>query len=164
MSLDAGAFPHRPPVDDPDPDTRVVQLDTEEAATLCGRLASETATSILVSLFDEPMTASDVADRVDTSLQNAHYHLDRLAESDLVRVVDTWYSSRGVEMKVYAPSHDEFVISLSPDGRVDGADEEANAADVETGDPDVETGDSDGEGATEPERRERRPVVAGPSA
>jgi DNA-binding transcriptional ArsR family regulator len=149
MSLNAGAFPHRPPVDDPEPDTRVVRLDTEEAATLCGRLASETATSILVSLFEEPMTASDVADRVDTSLQNAHYHLDRLEESDLVRVVDTWYSSRGVEMKVYAPSHDEFVISLSPDDDA-GPDKEATAPDEDD--------------STEGERREHQPLVAGPSA
>jgi DNA-binding transcriptional ArsR family regulator len=157
MSLNAGAFPHRPPVDDPDPDTRVVRLDTEEAATLCGRLASETATSILVSLFEEPMTASDVADRVDTSLQNAHYHLDRLEESELVRVVDTWYSSRGVEMKVYAPSHDEFVISLSPDEDVDSPDQEARNTDEEATAPDEN-------GTTEDERRERQPLVAGPSA
>jgi predicted transcriptional regulator len=104
-------FPHRPPVDEPERDTRVVRLDTEEAATVCGCLASDTATSILSQLFEEPTTASDLADRVGTSLQNAHYHLERLQEIDLVRVVDTWYSSRGVEMNVYAPTHDEFVIA-----------------------------------------------------
>jgi predicted transcriptional regulator len=115
MSLNAGLFPHRPPVDEPDRGSRVVCLDTDEAAALCGSLASDTATSILSRLFEEPTTASKLADRVDTSLQNAHYHLDRLREAGLVRVVDTWYSSRGVEMDVYAPTHDEFVIAPPSD-------------------------------------------------
>ena len=111
MPPNAGLLPHRPPVDEPERDTRVVSLGSEEAASLCGSLASETATSILSRLFEEPMTASDLAECVDTSLQNAHYHLERLRDSELIRVVDTWYSSRGVEMKVYAPTHDELVIA-----------------------------------------------------
>jgi hypothetical protein len=115
MSLNAGLFPHRPPVDETDRGSRVVSLDTDEAAALCGSLASDTATSILSRLFEEPTTASDLADAVDTSLQNAHYHLDRLREAGLIRVVDTWYSSRGVEMDVYAPTHDEFVIAPAAD-------------------------------------------------
>jgi DNA-binding transcriptional ArsR family regulator len=126
MSLNAGMFPHRPTVDEPERDTRVVALDTEEAATICSSLASETANRILSRLFEDPATASDLADEVDTSLQNAHYHLDRLQKSGVVRVVDTWYSSRGVEMNVYAPTHDEFVITpptgddpVDSDGRDD---------------------------------------------
>jgi DNA-binding transcriptional ArsR family regulator len=129
MSLNAGMFPHRPTVDEPDRDTRVVALDTEEAATICASLASETANRILSQLFAEPATASDLADRVDTSLQNAHYHLERLQEADIVRVVDTWYSSRGVEMNVYAPTHDEFVITppAPDDDRADGGSEAEDA-------------------------------------
>ncbi|WP_318569716.1 helix-turn-helix domain-containing protein [Salinigranum marinum] len=132
MSLNAGMFPHRPPVDEPERETRTVTLGTEQAAALCGALASETATSILARLFEEPMTASDLADRVDTSLQNAHYHLERLRESDLIHVVDTWYSSRGVEMNVYAPTCDELVIAPS------GADADAED-ETETGEKEPET-------------------------
>jgi DNA-binding transcriptional ArsR family regulator len=122
MSQNAGLFPHRPQVDETERDRRTLTIGTEEAAHACACLASETATRILAHLFDEPTTASDVADRVDTSVQNVHYHLDRLVESGLVRVVDTWYSSRGVEMDVYAPAHDEFVLapaSQAADGAVD---------------------------------------------
>jgi DNA-binding transcriptional ArsR family regulator len=116
MSLNAGMFPHRPTVDEPERDTRVVALDTEEAATICSSLASETANRILSRLFEDPATASDLADEVDTSLQNAHYHLDRLQKSGVVRVVDTWYSSRGSEMKVYAPVNERLVIAASGSG------------------------------------------------
>lgn len=116
MATETGLLPHRPPVDELDRETRVVDLDTPEAAELCGVLASETATDILVALSDEPMTASDVAERVETSLQNAHHHLGRLRESELVRVVDTWYSSRGSEMKVYAPVNERLVFAASVSG------------------------------------------------
>jgi DNA-binding transcriptional ArsR family regulator len=79
-------------------------------------LSSETATEILAELSDEPTVASEVADRVGTSLQNAHHHLGRLREADLVRVVETWYSSRGSEMKVYAPVNERLVFAASGSG------------------------------------------------
>lgn len=114
MSTETGLLPHRPPVEEPERGTRVVELDTTEASELCGVLASETATNVLAALNEEPMVASGVADRVETSLQNAHHHLGRLREVDLVHVVDTWYSSRGSEMKVYAPVDERLVIA-APD-------------------------------------------------
>ena len=155
MSLNAGMFPHRPPVDEPDRETRVVTLDTDEAASLCGSLASETATDILARLFEEPMTASDLAERVDTSLQNAHYHLERLRDSDLIRVVDTWYSSRGVEMNVYAPTYDEFVIVPSAVDDADGRPEGDAAVDPEDDAADPDRADDGGE---------RPPLLAGQSS
>ena len=123
MATETGLLPHRPPVDEPDRETRVVELDTAEAAELCGVLSSETATEILAALSEEPMVASDVAEQVGTSLQNAHHHLGRLRETDLVRVVDTWYSSRGSEMKVYAPVNERLVLAASEDGAEPAPDE-----------------------------------------
>lgn len=113
MSTETGLLPRRTAVEEPDRGTRVVELGTAEAAELCGTLASETATDILAELSDEPTVASEVAERVGTSLQNAHHHLGRLREADLVRVVDTWYSSRGAEMKVYAPVNERLVFAAS---------------------------------------------------
>jgi DNA-binding transcriptional ArsR family regulator len=82
------------------PTGRTVALD--DAAPVFEALASETARAILARLADSPAPASDVADAVDTSIQNAAYHLDRLADADLVRPVGTWYSAKGREMEVYA--------------------------------------------------------------
>ena len=53
-----------------------------------------------------------VRPRTDTTLQNVHYHLDRLAEGGVVDVVDTWYSSRGVEMDVYALAAQPVVVCV----------------------------------------------------
>lgn len=105
-------LPHRPPVESVDGGTRVVELGTDEMSTLCGVLASETARTLLSAIEAEPRTASDVADHVDTSIQNALYHLRRLREAGLVTVVDTWYSSRGTEMKVYDTTHSRLVFAM----------------------------------------------------
>lgn len=94
--------------DDPDPDHR--RLSLEEAGPVLESLTSRTAQSILVELSDEPSTPGDVAERVDTSLQNVSYHLSKLEDAGLVTVVGTRYSSKGREMKVYASAVRSLVI------------------------------------------------------
>jgi DNA-binding transcriptional ArsR family regulator len=94
-----------------DREPRVVDLDGEDAEQVFGALSSETAREIFTALHEEPMTASDIADAVDSSIQNVRYHLENLADAGLVEVVDTWYSSRGNEMKVYAPRDGPLIVS-----------------------------------------------------
>lgn len=85
-------------------------LDSDEAGDLLSSLASDTARSVLTSLHEEPATASEVADEVDTSLQNARHHLSSLQDAGLVEVRTTRYSSKGREMDVYAPAEDPTVV------------------------------------------------------
>jgi DNA-binding transcriptional ArsR family regulator len=91
-------------------DLQTLWLDSEEAGDLLSSLASDTARSVLTALHEEPATASEVADRVDTSLQNARHHLNSLQDADLVEVAETRYSSKGREMNVYAPARDPTVV------------------------------------------------------
>ncbi len=88
----------------------MVTLEDTDAENVFEVLASETSREVLVTLYDEPGTASDLADRVDTSQQNIHYHLTRLQEAGLINEIDTWYSSRGVEMTVYGPTNEPLVL------------------------------------------------------
>jgi DNA-binding transcriptional ArsR family regulator len=105
-------FPIRSDADTPeDRQPRVVELDSEEADRVFSALSSETARRIVARLEEEPGTQSDVAEDVDTSLQNVKYHLDNLQEAGIVEPVDTWYSSRGNEMTVYAPTDGPLVVS-----------------------------------------------------
>jgi DNA-binding transcriptional ArsR family regulator len=96
---------------------RVVDLEGEDAEKVFGALSSETARAIFTALHEEPMTASDVADAVDSSIQNVRYHLENLGDAGLVEVVDTWYSSRGNEMKVYAPKDGPLIVSTDESSR-----------------------------------------------
>ena len=96
---------------------QVVDLGDEVDDTF-SVLKSEISRKILIELYEEPCTSSDVADRVDTSLQNTNYHLDRLCEANLVKVVDTQYSAKRREMKIYAPSSSVLTFVLGRDESV----------------------------------------------
>ncbi|MEF8786651.1 MAG: helix-turn-helix domain-containing protein [Haloarculaceae archaeon] len=93
-----------------DADPRVVDVDSEDADDLLAALSSGTARALLSALHNEPAPPSDLADRVDTSLQNAQYHLEKLESAGAVEVVDTAYSAKGREMDVYAPADQPLVI------------------------------------------------------
>ncbi|MFB6361226.1 MAG: ArsR/SmtB family transcription factor [Halobacteriales archaeon] len=99
-----------------------MDLTADTAESVFEALGSETARSILAALEDDPATASDLADRVETSLQNVQYHLGNLEAADLVAEVGTWYSSRGTEMTVYAPTFDRLEFTLT-----DGADDDLDS-------------------------------------
>jgi DNA-binding transcriptional ArsR family regulator len=89
---------------------RVIGLDDDETGDLLAALSSDTARDVLAALHDEADTPSGVADRVGTSLQNAQYHLGRMADAGLIEVIDTVYSEKGREMKVYAPADRPLVV------------------------------------------------------
>jgi DNA-binding transcriptional ArsR family regulator len=78
-----------------------VAFDDPAFDDVLAAIGSETARSILLSVRAEPLTASEIADRVDTSVQNTSYHLGKLADAGLVRVCDNVYSEKGCEMKCY---------------------------------------------------------------
>ncbi len=98
-----------------DAEPRVVGLDDDETGAVLSALSSDTARDLLAALHDEPVTASAVADDVDTSLQNAQYHLNRMRDAGLVEVVDTVYSEKGREMKLYAPADEPLVVFAGSD-------------------------------------------------
>ena len=63
---------------------RVIGLDDDEASDLLSALSSETARRVLAALHEEPTNAAELAERVDTSLQNVQYHLRKLDDAGLV--------------------------------------------------------------------------------
>jgi len=103
-------LPSLPDATPEDREPRVVGVDDDDADDLIAALGSETAREILTRLHDEPATKSELADAVDTSLQNVQYHLSKLDGADLVDVVDTTYSEKGREMDVYAAADEPLVL------------------------------------------------------
>jgi len=103
-----------------DGDPRVVGLDSDDADDVLAALSSGTARELLSALHDDPGTPSELADRVDTSLQNTQYHLEKLADADVIRVLDTVYSEKGREMKVYAPTDQPLVVFAGDDEKETG--------------------------------------------
>lgn len=100
-----------------DPDEhRHLSLDDDQTATVFDALSTETARDLFRCLCREPMTTSDVAGAIGTSVQNANYHLDKLRAAGLIDVVDTWYSCRGNEMRVYAARSRSITIECARSG------------------------------------------------
>lgn len=108
---------HPTPVAEPDPEIQYLSID--DAGPKLDALSSKTAQSILVELNRDPATPTELADRVDTSVQNAGYHLSQLEDAGLVTIVGTRYSEKGHEMSVYASAVAALVISepTSADGQ-----------------------------------------------
>ena len=102
------SLPSKSVSDDASP--RVIGLDSADADDLIGALSSRTARQILAALHEDAASASELADRVDSSLQNVQYHLGRMSEAGVVEVVDTVYSEKGREMKLYAPTDRPLVV------------------------------------------------------
>jgi predicted transcriptional regulator len=101
--------------DEPEPEC----VPFDRAGGMIEALSSPTARRLVGHLRDEPLPASELADRTSTSLQNVTYHLENLLSVDVVEVVDTWYSSRGKEMNVYGLAADPVVICIGdPSGAV----------------------------------------------
>ena len=105
----AGLLPSSPDID-PNDEPRVVGLDSPDADELIDALSSDTTRRVLSALHEEPAAPSALADRVDTSLQNVQYHLEKLEDAGLVEVGDTVYSEKGREMDVYVPADGALVV------------------------------------------------------
>ena len=95
-----------------DSDERPLVLDVVdgESDVVLDALAADTRRRVFRALFDEPGTASALADHLDESVQTVHYHLSELQAADLVEPVDTRYSEKGNEMTVYGPASDPIVF------------------------------------------------------
>jgi DNA-binding transcriptional ArsR family regulator len=91
-------------------DARVLDIEGEDADDAFEALSSGTARRILAAIYEEPRTPPEVRDEVGTSLQNVHYHLDRLESADLIEPSGVGYSEKGSEMTIYAPRSEAVVL------------------------------------------------------
>lgn len=95
-------------------------LPIETAGDVLETLTPRTARDIVSQLYVEPETASDIAESVDTSLQNTQYHLGQLRAAGLIDVVDTWCSAKGTEMNGYGPVAEPLVLCAGASDATDG--------------------------------------------
>jgi DNA-binding transcriptional ArsR family regulator len=90
----------------------VLSLDDDGTRDVIEALSSETAYDIFRLLNETPATAARIADRLDQSIQNVHYHLSNLESAGVIEVTDTCYSEKGREMSVYVVSKDPTLLFL----------------------------------------------------
>lgn len=88
----------------------MIDLSEEESEEILDALATRTRRQLYLLLFDSAATTSELAEQVDTSVQNVHHHISVLRDVNLVEPVDTVYSAKGNEMTVYGPASDPLVF------------------------------------------------------
>jgi DNA-binding transcriptional ArsR family regulator len=110
-----GLLGERPDVTiDRDEDPRLLCLDDEYTEEVLRQLSSETSQAVFHAVSREPLSAQDVAEELDMSIQNAMYHLNNLEETGLITVLDTHYSERGREIDIYGPPDQPLLLFLGP--------------------------------------------------
>lgn len=97
-------------IDGADVRLRVVDVDDDEADAVFDALSSETRRGVYRHVFDAPATASELADRLDTSLQNVTHHVSELERAGLIEPIGHRYSEKGNKMTVYGPASDPLVF------------------------------------------------------
>ena len=112
-------LPLKSPVEAASDGATVVSISEDAADEVFKTLSSSTARRILSLLYEEPRPAAELAEATDTTVQNVRYHLDKLRDADLIAVADTWYSEKGTEMKVYAPTESALVVTAGSESTTD---------------------------------------------
>ena len=97
----------------------VVDVNGDDADAVLDALSSDTARALYCEINEEPAPPSVLARRLDSSVQNVHYHLSNLESAGLVEVVGSDYSEKGNEMDVYGVAADPIVLAAdaSPEER-----------------------------------------------
>jgi DNA-binding transcriptional ArsR family regulator len=90
----------------------VLSLDDDATRDVIESLSSETAYEIFRLLNETPATPARIAEDLDQSVQNVHYHLTNLDAAGVIEVTDTCYSEKGREMDVYVVAEDPTLIFL----------------------------------------------------
>jgi len=91
-------------------EARVLPLDEDDADAVIDALAPDLRRGVYRLLFEQPRTMSELAEELDTSVQNVQYHISALEEANLIEPVDTIYSAKGNEATVYGPTSDPLVF------------------------------------------------------
>lgn len=115
----SGLLRNETPTAPEDADPAVVGLDETDSGAVFSVLSSGTARSLLAALYESPATKSELAEAVDTSIQNVDYHVENLLDADLVTVVEQWYSKKGNEMDVFAPANGPLVVVSGDDAQTE---------------------------------------------
>ncbi len=82
----------------------------EESKKITQVISNDTARQIIERLADSPLSASDIAERLQAPLTTITYNLEKLEDVGLIKVEKIKYSEKGREVKIYAPVRKLIVV------------------------------------------------------
>ncbi len=82
----------------------------EESKKITQVISNDTARQIIELLADAPLSASDIAGRLQVPLTTIVYNLENLENVGLIKVERIKYSEKGREVKIYTPVRKLIVV------------------------------------------------------
>ncbi len=87
----------------------ILPLNDKNSKEISQIISNDTARNILEAIASEPLSASEIAEKLSIPLTTVQYNLDKLNNAGLVKVERTKYSEKMKRVKIYAPQR-KFVV------------------------------------------------------
>ena len=88
----------------------ILPLNDKNSKEITQIISSDTARNILEAVASEPLSTSEIAEKLSIPLSTVQYNLEKLNDAGLVRVERTRYSEKMKHVKIYAPQRKFIVI------------------------------------------------------
>ena len=92
----------------------ILSTDDDRIKAVGELLSSDSSRTILKLLFNEEMTANQIAQKTEISLPLVMYHLKKMQDANVVRISQTGKNTKSHDMKYYTV--DKFAIVILPSG------------------------------------------------
>ncbi|MFQ6050886.1 MAG: ArsR/SmtB family transcription factor [Candidatus Hydrothermarchaeota archaeon] len=89
----------------------ILPMTDDNAKKISQTLANVTSRKILELLCKEPLSLTEISEKLEIGLPTLHYNIERLLESGLIKVKDIKYSKKGREIKIYEPTNKFIIIT-----------------------------------------------------
>lgn len=90
----------------------ILSTDDQKIKAVGELLSSDSSRAILKLLFNDHMTANQIAQKTETSLPLVMYHLKKMQDAGIVTISSTGKNSKSHDMKYY--TIDKFAIVILP--------------------------------------------------
>ncbi|MCK9276879.1 MAG: helix-turn-helix domain-containing protein [Methanoculleus sp.] len=92
-------------------DVVVIQPGDERAQKIARAMASQTANAVIQAFGGGPLTSSEVSRQMAIPITTASYHIENLLDAGLLEVMETRWSEKGREVKVYGLTNQVLIIA-----------------------------------------------------
>lgn len=92
----------------------ILSTDDDRIKAVGELLSSDSSRTILKLLFNEEMTANQIAQKTEISLPLVMYHLKKMQDCNVVKISQTGKNTKSHDMKYYTV--DKFAIVILPSG------------------------------------------------
>jgi len=97
----------------------ILSTDDDRIKAVGELLSSDSSRNILKLLFNDQMTANQIAQKTEISLPLVIYHLKKMQEAGIVKIAQTGKNTKSHDMKYYTV--DKFAIVILPSGMTEKA-------------------------------------------